>query len=146
MTCADSKLVEHFLHITHYGYWLLSKPKYHARQFIGEIWSLQQTTVKTNTLKLRAAIKHHSDLVRFLRVINPMMRNVPDMSNFCDHLSVLNLLSMPISQELLHEFCIMATKGVFLFQAPTKGLQSCKGADLLLGRHGSGPLNGSGIL
>ena len=145
MTGTDSELVEHFLHITHYGYWLLSKPTYHARQFIGEIWSLQQTTVKNNTLKLCTAIKHHSDLLWFLRVINSMMRNVSDMSNFYDHLSVWNLLSTPISQEFLHEFCIMATKGVFLFQVPTKGLQSCKGCDLLLSRHGSWPLNGSGI-
>ena len=131
MTGTDSELVKHFLHITHYGYWLLSKPTYQARKFIGDFWSLQQIIVKTNTLKLCATIKHHSDLVRFLRLINPIMRNVPDMSNFCDHLSVWSLLNMPISQEFLHEFCIMATKGVFLFHAPTKGLQSCKGSELI---------------
>ena len=80
MFWVDMDLVEHALHVTRKGYRLLTESSEYANQVIGEIRTLEEMSVEGCTSKFDATVEDDSYFLWFLRVVYPMMRDIPHLA------------------------------------------------------------------
>lgn len=135
------EVMKHALHITHNGYLTFTKMTQDSYEGVCEVWPSQQMFIQACALKSCGAVKNHLDLARLLRVINPMVLNVP--GRLIVNLSVRNLFYIAMSNDISHEGPVVFAILFIFFEGSLYALEVPK--VMLLGRASFSPLKGSGI-